>query len=81
MALIGSSTAEHTLHDSTVIAKNFGFVPNISGNFEGQLREDSADSTFFVVAGVYYPEDIKLAKTTSSSGTTQLRIIYTAVRR
>ncbi len=81
MPLIGSKTAEHALHDSTVIEPNYGFVPDITGNFEGQLRGDSGDSTFFVVAGVYYPEDIKLAKSTSSANTTQLRVIYSAVRR
>lgn len=81
MALIGSSTAEHALHDTTEIDENYGFVPDITGNFEGKLRHDSGLSTFFVVAGVYYAEDIKLAKSTSATNTTQLRIIYTAARR
>jgi hypothetical protein len=80
MPLIGTSCAEHALHDTTEIAVNYGFVPDVTGNFEGQLRSDAGLSTFFVVAGVYYAEDIMLAKTTSSSGTTQLRVIYNAKR-
>jgi hypothetical protein len=81
MVRIGTKTAEHALHDSTEIAPNFGFIPDVTGNFEGQLRFDTGDSTFFVVAGVYYAEDIRLAKDTSSANTTQLRIIYEAEQK
>lgn len=74
-ALIANKSANHTLHDSTEIAAPVvGFIPDQDGSFLGRLRGDTADSTFNVLGGAFYPFDLKLAKTTSSSGVTALRI-------
>jgi len=74
--VIGNASAEHTLHDSTeVAAPVVGFIPDVDGTFEGRLRGDSADRTFKVLAGVFYPLDIKLAKSTGATGVTQLLIV------
>lgn len=68
--LIGNASAEHALHDSNEIAAPVvGFVPDADGTFEGRLRGDSADRTMPVLGGVFYPWDIKLAKSTGSTGT------------
>ena len=73
-ALIANKSASHTLHDSTELDPNVGFIPDQDGSFNGRLRGDTSDVTFNVLGGVFYPFDIKLAKSTSASGVTALRV-------
>lgn len=73
--LIANKSDSHTLHDTTEIAAPVvGFIPDQDGSFVGRLRGDSSNVTFNVLGGVFYPFDIKLARTTSASGVTALRI-------
>ena len=73
-ALIANKSASHTLDDSTELDPNVGFIPDQDGSFVGRLRGDSADVTFNVLGGVFYPFDVKLAKDTGKSGVTALRV-------
>ena len=75
MTLIGTSAAEHTLHDSTEVAANQGFIPDADGSFEGKLRNDTSVRTFNVLGGHFYPLDIKLAQDTGKVGVAQLLIV------
>lgn len=77
MALIGTTSTEHTLHDTNVVpAGSVGFIPQLDGNFEGRAEDDAADRTFYVKAGLFYPISLTLAKTTGATGVTQLLIIH-----
>lgn len=73
--LIGTACAEWAMHDTNTIDTNIGFIPAVDGTFEGRLRGDSADRTFNVLKGVFYPLDIKLAKATGATASMELLVI------
>jgi hypothetical protein len=74
--LIANKLDSHTLHDTTEIAAPVvGFIADQDGSFSARLRGDTADVTLNVLGGLFYPFDIKLAKATSASGVTALRIL------
>ena len=75
--LMGSSTEAWSLHDSNEIDRNSGFIPDVSGSFEGRARVDSASKTFNVIGGAFYPIDIKRAESTGAVGVTELLIVRT----
>jgi len=80
MALIGTSSESWTLHDTTEIDPNAGYIADLDGSFEGKLRNDTTARTIFVKGGVFYPFDLKLAQSTSAVNVTEITIIRTSVR-
>lgn len=76
--LVGNSSVAFPLHDTNeILAGSIGFVANLPGTFEGQLRDDSTDRTIPVIAGIFYPFELKFARDASSTGTTsELLIVY-----
>lgn len=72
--LIGTKRTTHALHNSTEIAQNDGFMVDADGNFEGKLRDDSTADTFYVLKGVFYPLDLKLAQATGATGVTEVYV-------
>ena len=81
VAIIGTSTTEHTLHDTNVIlAGSVGFIAYETGTFEGRARSDSADRTFPTVAGQFYPVEMTLAKLTDASVVTKILVVYGSYR-
>lgn len=77
MAKIGKQLTLHTATTlSTLVEPNEGFYVDASGTVAIQARADSAVSAAFpVVAGVFYPIDVKYMNCTSFSTTAQLWIV------
>ena len=67
--LIFTKTLEVAEHDTNEIVANLGFVLATSGVQEIQLRADSSTNTVTLTAGVFYPWDLKLLHTGSTSAT------------
>lgn len=81
VAIIGTSTTEHTLSDSNAIdAGAVGFIAYETGTFEGRARGDAADRTFPTVAGNFYPIEMALAKLTDASVVTKILVVYGTYR-
>ncbi len=78
VAIIGNKSTAFPLHDTNLIAAgSVGFVADATGSFEGQLADDTADKTIPVIAGQFYPFELKYARTAGSTGTTaELLIVY-----
>lgn len=77
MAKIGKVIELHTATTlSTEIARNDGFWVDATGTIAVQARGDSAISAAFpVVAGVYYPIDVRYLNAASFSTTAQVWIV------
>ena len=66
----GNKSIACPLHDTnTQDVISCGFVPDLSGSFEGQFRQDSSDRTITVIGGAFYPFDVKVAKLAGATGT------------
>jgi hypothetical protein len=78
IALTGNKSEAFPLHDTnTPTAGSVGFVPDASGTFEGQLKDDTTDRTIPVVGGQFYPFELSVAKSTGKTGTvSELLIIF-----
>lgn len=75
-ALIGmKSQALTTSDDGTTLTRNHGFIPNADGNFEGRLRYDTSDRTFFVKQGLFYPLELDQVTLTGATGVTEITLI------
>jgi hypothetical protein len=77
MALIGKKSEVWAFADdvTTFAVGVAGFIPDADGNFEGRLRDDASDRTFFVKGGVLYPLDLANARLTGKSGVAELTLI------
>jgi len=77
-AIANKSLAVTASDDGAVADARYmvGFIPNIDGNFEGQLSKDSSDRTFFVLGGLVYPLHLKDFTLTGATGVTELTILY-----
>lgn len=77
MALIGKKSEVWAFSDdvTTFDGGVSGFIPDADGYFEGQLRNDSTDRTFFVKGGLLYPLDLSAARSTGKSGVAELLLI------
>ena len=77
MAKIGKTMTLHTATTlGTVIPNNEGFFVDASGTIAVQLRNDeAAHAAFPVVAGAFYPLDVKGLNAASFSTTAQVWIV------
>jgi len=79
MSLLGSGTSEITPNDSTVLPSNCGFIADLTGSFEGKLRDDAAVSTFNVIGGAYYAGDLALIQDTGLVNVVKVQIWFCKV--
>ena len=77
MAKIGKTVTLHTATTlSTEIPNNEGFYVDATGTIAVQFRTDAAiNAAFPVVAGVFYPLDVKYLNASSFSTTAQVWIV------
>lgn len=75
-------SATHTLHDTTAVAKVAGKYPyalsvTTEGSYTVRLKNDSADTTLYLLVGVVYPLVPALIKATGApSGATTCVVFY-----
>jgi hypothetical protein len=80
MSLIGTHASERALHDTNTNLPIVGFVPSASGTIEVIFRKDTAAVTLQVVAGTFYPFDVEIFKSTSSTPQPNLVIVFGSQR-
>jgi hypothetical protein len=80
MSIIGTRASEWALHDTNTTTEIVGFVPSASGTIEVIFRKDTAAVTLQVVAGTFYPFDIEVFKSSSSTPQPNLVIVFGSTR-
>lgn len=76
MSIKYTSKEVHALSDSAEIPANDGFVPDVSGVLACQLRGDASSSVLSVIAGTFYPFDVKIALATGTTGVTKIAVFH-----
>jgi hypothetical protein len=76
MSVIGTRASEWALHDTNTTTE----MPSASGTIEVIFRKDTAAVTLQVVAGTFYPFDIEVFKSSSSTPQPNLVIVFGSTR-